>query len=314
MARSAADWAKLVGAPTALLRAEIWRALQHVKAGGGDHTELSWPELIQRWRPSEKDDRTVEARWRRGLLSDTGVEVMTMGEALEALYVLKDRLLPGETPHVRRLVNDEPEPTDRMRKIFYPDSQTEQDVRGLEGTWRLVHQRSDGKGFLSWGLKISPTIEPHGGPGAWFDMETRIPITASRRNYVDGTQQIREAITGAVHGAGAMFYLIGTDHDRRLVTGSFQSSGGQIPANTFDRAHGLIQRSGSRGLYAALAVLSRVDSIDDRDTGSFATDSSEDCFSDGLAADMATIAASSSRTGSSACLLSLLSANDVYGT
>jgi hypothetical protein len=312
MARSAQEWAKLVIAPLAQLRTEVWTALNEAKDGNAVHAPLTWEKLIHHWRPKEEDTRTVEARWRNGLdTDDIEIDIMDLGEGLEALHTLKDRLPSGKTPRVRRLLYDELEPAERILKILHPNPEIEQDVTGLFGTWRLVHQQSDGKGFISWRLIISPTVEICGGPGAWFKMETRIVgATPGRPRTTDFQRIITHSVEGAVHAVNAMFYLLGADRDRQLVTASFEAPRGQLPANRFDRAHGLIQRIGMRGLYAARTVLSRTDEVTENEIGSFTMEDADAGLLDGLADDIATIAASSDQMGSPPCLVN---ASEVLG-
>jgi hypothetical protein len=306
MKRSAQEWAEVAIAPLTRLRAEIWKALNDAKDGGGVHDRISWQELVRRWRPDEEDVRNVEARWRRGLdRDDLAIDIMDFGEALEALSCVKDRLLSGRTPQVRRLIYGEPEPADRILKLLHPEHAAGQDISGLLGTWRLVHQQSDGKGFVSWRLSIFPAVEPSGGPAAWFKMETRMPSGSPRRSRPEDIQKvIALSVSGAAHAVGAMFYFIGVDGDHQPVTASFEAPRGQLPKSSFDRAHGLIQRVGSRGIYAARALLCRVESLNDAEIGSFTVQSAEERQLDGLADDIAIISASVDSTGSPAYLVS----------
>lgn len=267
--RSATDWACLIRGPLAGLRAEIWKAVNAAKDASSTFEKMSWPELIQTWRPETKEHevRTVEARWRRELNTDGfDIEIPTMGEALEALYRVRDRIPPDKTPNVRRLLYDELAPATRMLGIFHRETGSAQDVRGLEGTWRLIHQQSDGRGFLSWRVIIYPSVKSNNGPGAWFELETIMQPAGVHRASAPPPRTLR--VEGFAHGAGAMFYLVGTDRDNQIVTASFKSPRGQLPANKFDRAHGLIYRIGSRGLYAARVILTRVDSFPDEHLGS----------------------------------------------
>ena len=303
MARSATEWAQLVRAPLAQLRAEVWKALNTAKNGSSPDDDLSWPELIKLWRNGE-DDKTVLARWRRGLDTENfPIEISTIGEALEALSHVRDRLPARETPHVRRLLHDEVNPANRILQIFYPNPKSVQDVSGLLGTWRLVHQQSDGTGFISWKVVISPSIEPSGGPDAWFEMETNIPTTSLRKK-VNGVSRITHSAKGAVHGVGTMFYLVGADQEHQVVTASFECPRGQVPANSFDRAQGLIQRIGTLGLYAACAVFTRTDLLSDNEIGRYKLDDVTSGIFDGLAEDMTLIASDAERTGIPACLVS----------
>jgi hypothetical protein len=96
-------------------------------------------------------------------------------------------------------------------------------------------------------------------------------------------------VTGAVHSAGGVFYLIGVDHEHHPMIASFDLPRGKFPTDSFEQAHGLVQRVGGRGLCAARAVISRVTSTEDAPIGSFTHDRALERGWKNLASDIALI-------------------------
>lgn len=309
MSRSVNEWTKLLSAPLTDLRREIWQALNDVKESRNGNESLTWEKLIRGWRDTP-EWRTVEARWRNGLnTNDSKIDLKDLAEALDALFALRERLLPGETPRVRRLLYGETEPAERLFAVLSPDPDSDQDVGGLIGNWRLVHQQSNGKGYVSWRLTIKHAIEPTGRPQAWFELSTSMGVAAQKNS--ESQKKITHQVNGAVYAINAMFYLIGTERDGQLVMTSFEVPRGQSTGQAFHRANGLIQRIGSHGLYAARAVITRgVEAVPDGEIGIFSADDAQKPHLDGLSEDIGEIAKTTAihrndLDGIPACLLSM---------
>lgn len=312
---SAHEWAKRMAHPLLELRAELRTAIARVREAHGDRARTSWSALVKIWKQmdggasalsdkvaEDEYDRTVEMRWRRAVIDaeDVEVDVINMGQLMAVLHSLKDRLPQGEAKNIRRLLHGEEHESARLFRLLYPKEACDHDITGLIGSWRLTHLSSDSQSFIVWNLRFSEAFEPSDGPGAWFEMNTNMPdgpFRAGRR------AQVEHRVKGAAHAIGSTFYLIGVQGNYRPVSASFQLSHDSLPGDRFDHAFGVIQRVGTKGVYAARALLRRLGEGETVEVGTFTTAEAQAGGLQSLVDDITTLSANAAAAGGALCLL-----------